>query len=126
MVGKLRLHKGEQMPTNMNLKEQLRSIWGLTNFNLVAMKAGIFHVICHAFEDQSSIMSHGAVNLKSGVLRVMRWQPGFNHASFTITTSQVWIRILELPLEFRKEQNVMNIARGVGLPLKINPLTLNL
>lgn len=38
----------------------------------------------------------------------------------------IWIRLLELPLEYRKEQNVLNIVGGIGLPLKIDPLSLNL
>lgn len=42
------------------------------------------------------------------------------------TTSQVLIRILELSLVFRKEKIVLNIARGMGLPLKIDLMSLNL
>lgn len=71
-------------------------------------------------------MSLGAVNIQSGVFRITRWQPGFNPVNFKITTSQVWIRIHGLPLEFRKEQSVLNVAGGVGLPLKIDPLSLSL
>lgn len=29
------------------------------------------------------------------------------------------------PLEFRKAQNLLNIARGIGMPLKIDRLTLD-
>lgn len=42
------------------------------------------------------------------------------------TTTQVWIRVLNHLLEFRKPQNLPNIAMGVGLPIKIDPLTLSL
>lgn len=64
--------------------------------------------------------------MKSRLLHLTRWQLGFNPSNFMITTSQTWIRIHQLPLEFHKEQNVLNIAGGVGLPLKIDPLMLNL
>lgn len=56
----------------------------------------------------------------------MRWQPGFNPFNFMITTSQVRIRLHDIQLEFRKEQNMLIIAGGVGLPLKIDPLTISL
>lgn len=36
---------------------------------------------------------------------------------------QVWIRILDIPMEFRRVQTLFNIARGVGYALKINPKT---
>lgn len=51
---------------------------------------------------------------------------GFDPSNYKVTTSQVWIRMHELLLEYRKEQNVLNIARGVGLPLRINPLMISL
>lgn len=50
--------------------------------------------------------------------------PGFDLLRHKKMMSQVWIWIIYLPLEFRKEQNILNIAGGVGLPLQINPLTI--
>lgn len=52
--------------------------------------------------------------------------PGCNVSVQAQTSTQVWIRILNLPLECRKTQNLLNIAMGVGLPIKIDPLTLSL
>lgn len=40
------------------------------------------------------------------------------------TNSQVWIRIFELPMEYRDPAFLMDIAGGVGEPLKIDRRTL--
>lgn len=66
----------------------------------------------------------GAINVKLGVLGVSRWKLGFNASNYKITTSQVWNRLHDLPLEYCNERNVFKIARGVGMPFKIDPLTL--
>lgn len=68
-------------------------------------------------------MATWAINIKPGIFWVSRWFPGLDPLNHKITNSQVWIRLHELPLEFRKKQNVQNVATGVGLPLKIDPLS---
>lgn len=71
-------------------------------------------------------MSKVAIYLKPGILRILRWFVGFDPTNYKVTTSQVWIRLHEIPLEHREEQNILNIAGGVRLPLKIDPLMISL
>lgn len=105
---------------------QLSKAWGITEFCVISLKVGVAQVILPLFEYQSLVVGKEAINLKSGVMRILRWQPGFNPSNFKIMTTQIWIRLYELPLEYHKEQNVLNIAGRVGLPLKIDPLSLSL
>lgn len=51
---------------------------------------------------------------------------GFDMMNYKVTMSEVWIRMYKLPLEYRKEQNIINITRGIGLLLRIDPITLSL
>lgn len=69
-------------------------------------------------------MACGLINLSPGTFWVACWWPGFDLACLKNTT-QVWIQIYGLPLEFRGEQNLLNIAVAVGLPLKIDHATIN-
>lgn len=71
-------------------------------------------------------MSYEVINVRLGVMRISRWLQGFDPSNYKQTTSQVWARIYDLPLEFRKEQNIMNITASIGLPLKIDQLMLSL
>lgn len=86
----------------------------------------MYHVLLYNMADRSVVTVLGAMHTKPGIFRVSRWFPGFNFSNYKQTAVQVWIRIFELPLEYRKTQNLLNITRGVGLPWKIDRQTLNL
>lgn len=126
VVARFSCQRGEEPPTNMNLKKTLEALWDFNSFKVIHLKGAIYHILLNAFDHQSSVMAMGAVNVKPGILRFSRWKPGIDVSNYMITTSQIWIRIHDLLLEYRKEQNVLNIASGVGLPLKIDPLSLSL
>lgn len=53
------------------------------------------------------------------------WKPSFDVETFR-TIMQTWIRLYGIPLEFRKEQNLWNLAVVVGLPLKIDPVNISM
>lgn len=40
--------------------------------------------------------------------------------------TQVWARFYNLPLEYKHAQNIFSVARGIGIPLKIDPRIINL
>lgn len=102
VVGRLYLRRGIFPPTTMDLKKKLMGVWGIESCKIVPMGSGHFHVIFNSFEDQSSAMAHGPVNISPGIVRVSRWYPGFD-LSCLKSTAQVWIRLYGMPLEFRKE-----------------------
>lgn len=77
-------------PTTMKLITKIAAVWGLENFEVVLMGKGLHHVILQTIEDQSGVMSHGPVNVLSGIFRVARWTPGFDWASLKMTT-QIWV-----------------------------------
>lgn len=66
-------------------------------------------------EEQSLAMAFGTTCIKPGVLRETRWHSGFNPKNHIQTTAQVWVKVFYLHLEYRKEQNFLIIARGVGI-----------
>lgn len=73
----------------------------MQNFKVVSMCGSLDHVILNSIEDHSFEMSHGPVNTEPGTFRVSRWMPGFDPACLKMTT-QVWIRLYGISLEFRK------------------------
>lgn len=125
IVGRFFLQKGNAPPTTMELKERLGIIWGLKSFKLVPMGGGNYHVVLHLMEDQSAVMAQGSVNLSLGTFRVTRWLLGFDLTCLK-TTTNIWIGLFGMPLEFRKEQNLLNISIVVGLPIKIDLATINM
>lgn len=82
-----------------------------------------FLVFLGSMEHQSTVLSMGTIKLKPGFLRVSRWVKNFNHIHQKQTNAQCWIRLYDLPMEYMGMVNLFNIARGDGMPLKINPTT---
>lgn len=75
---------------------------------------------------QCRAMTAGPLNVFPGMFRVNRWTPDFNLDSQKQSMMQVWLRIYDLLIEYRKLQTLFNIANGAGVPLKIDPRTLSL
>lgn len=70
-------------------------------------------------------MAYGPINVSPGTFRVARWKPGFDPICLR-TTTQVWVKLYGIPLEFRKGQNLLNIAAAIGTPLRLDQSTINL
>ncbi|PON43618.1 hypothetical protein PanWU01x14_272350, partial [Parasponia andersonii] len=62
---------------------------------------------------------------KGAYVLVKPWVPGFIPSEQKTTNVQVWVRFYELPWEFWHLQILFDLARAVGVPLKIDQATLN-
>ncbi|KAK9273415.1 hypothetical protein L1049_018225 [Liquidambar formosana] len=71
------------------------------------------------------VWAGGNWNLNLGVFHISRWIADFNPYNLVLKHSQVWIRLYGLAQEYWHRQNLLEIARGVGIPLQIDRATLN-
>lgn len=126
VIGRYTLQNKDVAVTTMEIHIKLASFWQISDFKLIALGRGCYHVILRSMSDQSIAMSKEPIKLKPRIFRVSRWLPGFNPSSQVLSTTQVWIRIKELPIEYRTPQSLFNIASGVGFLLEIDPLTMSL
>lgn len=69
---------------------------------MVPLGSGHYHIILNSMSDQCMVMFNGPANTSPGTFRVARWQPGFDPTCLKSTT-QVWVRIYGIPVEFSKE-----------------------
>ncbi|XP_061993967.1 uncharacterized protein LOC133711910 [Rosa rugosa] len=67
----------------------------------------------------------GAIALKPGILRFMRWTPNFSPSNQRNTNAQVWVRIWDLGLEFWEPITLFEISHGIGVPIKVDQQTLD-
>lgn len=124
VIGRIIMQKGDRPYSTLEIFDKLVILWGIQNFRIVPIGKGYFHVFLNSMDNQSLVLSIGALNLKPGIFRVSRWVPDFNSASQKQTNAQVWARLYDLPMEYRGQTNLFGIARGAGMPLKVDPLTL--
>lgn len=117
VIARLTLQRRDVIPTNKSVKEKIDDFLWLQNLKEVPLKGVIFHILLLSPNDQSLALAKWPINLKPGALRFSRWYPSFDSINYRQTTSQVWIRMHDVPLEYRKEQNILNIVVEVGFPL---------
>lgn len=56
----------------------LQSIWRIENLTVIKLGRGVYHVLLYSMDDQSLVMAQGTALTKPGMLRILRWYPGFN------------------------------------------------
>lgn len=71
------------------------------------------------------VWSLGSVNLNPGVLRLIQWSPIFSPSSYRNTFARVWVRFWDLGFVYWEHQTLFEIARGVGMPVKLDPRTVD-
>ena len=57
-------------------------------------------------------------------MRLQRWTPGFDPFKEKSTTTQVWVRFYRLPWELWDASILADISRNIGVPLRIDRVTL--
>ena len=78
------------------------------------------------YEDLCLVWVRDTINLKSGVLQISQWQEDFNHITQRQTHPWVWIRLIDLPLEYWQDhQTVFKIASIVSISLNLDDPTHN-
>ncbi|KAK9941652.1 hypothetical protein M0R45_007352 [Rubus argutus] len=104
----------------------LRSLWpSLQPWTIAPLGKGFFVLQFQTLEDMQRIWAIGSVSLQQGMLRLIKWTPGFSPSSYKNTFAQVWVRFWDLGFAFWEDQTLFEIANGVGTPLKIDPRTKN-
>ncbi|KAK9285615.1 hypothetical protein L1049_024811 [Liquidambar formosana] len=126
VLGRILLPKGAKPLTVLDLKARLAPIWKtIGEWRLVPLGKGYFDIHFHCLEHMRKVWAGGNWNLNSGIFQISHWIADFNPHTQVQRHSQVWIRIYGLPQEYWHRQNLLEIARGAGIPLQIDRATLN-
>lgn len=121
VLGKLSLQRGDVVPTTMEIKAKLVARLQVETLQVIVMGKGIYHLRLNSLNDQCKVIAIGSMYLKPGLMRFKRWLPRFNTSMQIQSTSQVWIRVYNLPLKFWQPRNLLNIAMGGCTPDKNQP-----
>ncbi|PON34731.1 hypothetical protein PanWU01x14_341990 [Parasponia andersonii] len=103
----------------------LDSIWKISSWRLISLGNGYFLILLTSEQDKTQVWSMSSLNINLGILRLQPWAPGLVPNEQKTTNVQVWVHFYELPWEFWHPQIYSDLARTVGIPLKIDQTTLN-
>ncbi|XP_024178474.1 uncharacterized protein LOC112184444 [Rosa chinensis] len=125
LIGRLLLRKGTIPLKTELLKASLDSLWQpLGPWRLVPIGKGYYDLHFNSEEDLRKAWGGGTCTLDSGIFRLSQWQPDFKPGDvFPQTHAHIWIRISGLSQEYWHQQHIMEIARGIGIPLQIDAAT---
>lgn len=83
-----------------------------------------FFVIFWAEDDLDHVLEGGPWFVGGCYLAVQRWKPDFHPAFARISTMAVWVRFVDLPLEYYDKEALMALAVRVGKPIRVDSITL--
>ncbi|PON62527.1 Zinc knuckle CX2CX4HX4C [Trema orientale] len=125
LIGRIFLSKGDSPWKLVDLKLKLQSIWKLSSaWRLISLGKGFFHILLSSEEEKNRVRTMGSMNLKPGILRLQPWYPNFNPNTQSFTNSQIWVRFHELPWVYWDCQILSDLARGVGVQIRFDEMTL--
>ncbi|GAV86588.1 DUF4283 domain-containing protein/zf-CCHC_4 domain-containing protein, partial [Cephalotus follicularis] len=84
-----------------------------------------FYLAKFSFQDDFSfVLSGGSCFIGRNFLTFRHWEPEFRPSIAPVTMTIVWLRLVELPLEFFKSDILSRIGNELGTLLRIDPHTI--
>ena len=106
------------------LIERVRKMWNLCRgMDCIDLGYDYFLVKFELPEDVDSILSGGPWFIGQHFLAIRQWEPEFKASTATLSSVAVWIRLLELPIEFYEPNALLKIGRAIGPVLRIDSHT---
>ncbi|CAL5414966.1 unnamed protein product [Camellia sinensis] len=103
---------------------KVRNLWALQDeFNAIDLGNNYFLFKFSSQEDCAHVYSGGPWVILDHYLTVRKWEPDFKASEAFETTTAVWVRFPELPIEYFQDKVLYTIAKQLGRPLKLDLTT---
>ena len=89
----------------------------------VALGADFFLIKIYLKEDYVKILSGGPQFVGGHFLCIRGWVPNFKPSTANVSLVAVWVRLLELPIEYYEPSILRDLGNATGLILKIDTHT---
>ncbi|XP_010480590.1 PREDICTED: uncharacterized protein LOC104759346 [Camelina sativa] len=108
------------------LSRKLRELWNPKGGMYVLDLPRQFFMIRFDIEEEFlAALTGGPWKAFGSYLMVKAWSPEFDPLRDEIVMTPVWIRLTNIPLNFYHQSILMRLAKGLGSPIKVNMMTLN-
>lgn len=109
------------------LTKKLKEMWKPRGGMSVIDLPRQFFMIRFELEDEYFMaLTGGPWKMFGSYLLVKRWSPEFNPMSDEIVTTPVWVRLMNIPVNFYHKAILLGIAEGLGTPVRADTTTLQL
>ncbi|CAL1396935.1 unnamed protein product [Linum trigynum] len=108
--------------TAMSLR--LNAIWAKAGgIQVTSMKKGYFLIRFTSGLDYERAITGGPWMIGQSYLTVHMWDKYFDPYDHEISSTVVWARLLELPIQYFHQEAMMKIGRRMGKPIRIDAAT---
>ncbi|EOA32779.1 hypothetical protein CARUB_v10016088mg, partial [Capsella rubella] len=107
------------------LSRRLRDLWKPAGaMHVMDLPRQFFMIRFEKEEEYMAALTGGPWRVFGSCLLTQAWSPSFDPLRDEITTTPVWIRLSNLPVNFYHQFILMGIAEGLGTPIKVDLTTL--
>ena len=108
------------------LASKIRSKWNPRGaMDCIDLGFDFFLIKFELSEDVDNILKGGPWFIGQHFLAIRKWEPKFQASFATLSSVAMWIRLLELPIEFYEHNALLKIGRAIGPVLCIDANTAN-
>ncbi|KAL7233399.1 hypothetical protein ACSBR1_017094 [Camellia fascicularis] len=93
------------------------------DFDAIDLGNNCFLFKFSSHEDYHHVYMGGPWVIMDHYLTISKWEPDFKASEAFETTTAVWVRFPELPIQYFQEKVLYTIAKQIGKPLKIDLTT---
>lgn len=104
---------GEQMNQN-TLNRILQVLWQTKHLQCLELGNGSFLLKCNSDQETETILKRGPWFVGGRYLSVQPWQPNYRASEDGLGKIAVWVKLIELPLDFYEEQSLVEIGNAIG------------
>ncbi|CAL1379614.1 unnamed protein product [Linum trigynum] len=106
------------------MAKRLTSIWAkVSTIQVTSAKNGYFLVRFTSGVDYERAITGGPWMVGDNYLTVHPWTKDFNPYEHEISSTMVWARLLEIPIQYFHPVAVMKIGQRIGKPLRVDHAT---
>ena len=103
---------------------KINAMWKPTaRMDCVDLGKDIFLIKFYDHGDYDKVLRGGPCFIGEHFLAIKPWEPYFNASKSNFSSMAVWVRFLELPIEFYDRSVLLEIGKAIGPVLKIDSYT---
>ncbi|CAL1359605.1 unnamed protein product [Linum trigynum] len=103
---------------------RLNTIWAKAGgIQVTSMKNNYFLVHFTSGLDYDRAVTNGPWMIGQNYLSVHMWDSDFDPYNHEVSSTLIWARLLEIPIQYFHEDVVMRIGRRIGRPIRIDEAT---
>ncbi|KAL8492513.1 hypothetical protein ACS0TY_023918 [Phlomoides rotata] len=106
---------GDKPDSTFELEKKLHELWNVKgNLNMIHHSRGYYIIRFSSLEDQDCVFRRTHWVIQPGAIHLQNWIQDFNPNKVCTSLAQVWIRLLDLPMEYWQPVILEVMASALG------------